>query len=106
MAEKRGETEKLRYDFNTAGVLEVFIPKLNGWYRVTGREFRSFDGKRRITLPTEVHLGKVDVPMETFDYWGPVYMFGSNKEVAYTNSGSLFTGKIWDEARKISNQRG
>jgi len=106
MAEKRGETEKLRYDFDTAGVLEVFVPNLDGWYRVTGREFRSFDGLRRITLPTEIHLGRVEVPMETFDYWGPVYMFGTNKEMTYTNSGSMHTGAIWDQARKISNQRG
>lgn len=106
MAEKRGETEKLRYDFNTAGVLEVYIPKLEDWYRVTGREFRSFDGLRRITLPTEVHLGNVDVPMETFEYWGPVYMFGTNKEMTYTNSGSMHTGEVWDKNRKISERRG
>jgi hypothetical protein len=106
MAEKRGETEKLIYDFNTAGVLEIYMPKLEGWYRVTGREFRSFDGLRRITLPTEIHLGRVQVPMETFEYWGPVYMFGTNKEMAYTNSGSMYTGKIWENNRKTSESRG
>ena len=35
MAEKRGATEKLRYDFNTAGVLEIYINET--WTRVTGR---------------------------------------------------------------------
>jgi hypothetical protein len=106
MAEKRGETEKLTYDFNTAGLLEVFVPKLDGWYRVTGREFRSFDGLRRITVPTECRLGTVQVPMETFEYWGPVFMFGTNQEMSYTNSGSMYTGKIWDSARETSEKRG
>ena len=104
MAEKRGETEKLRYDFNTAGVLEIYINET--WTRVTGREFRSFDGLRRITEPTHAELGNVHVPMKTYEYWGPVYMFGSNKEMNYTNSGSLYTGKLWNETRKISENRG
>lgn len=104
MAEKRGATEKLRYDFNTAGVLEIYINET--WTRVTGREFRSFDGLRRITAPTYAELGNVQVPMETYEYWGPVYMFGSNKEMAFTNSGSLYTGKLYNETRKISENRG
>lgn len=104
MAEKRGETEKLRYDFNTSGCLEVYMN--DTWYRATGREFRSFDGPRRITEPTKVELGNVDVPMKTYDYWGPVYMFGTNKEMTYTNSGSMYTGKIWERDRKISENRG
>lgn len=104
MAEKRGATEKLIYDFNTAGVLEIYLNER--WVRVTGREFRSFDGLRRITLPTHTELGNVKVPMETYEYWGPVFMFGSNKEMAYTNSGSLYTGKLWNETRKISENRG
>lgn len=104
MAEKRGETEKLRYDFNTAGLLEIFFK--DKWVRVTSKDFRSFDGQRRITLPTKVELGNVQVPMETYEYWGPVFMYGTNKEMAYTNSGSLYTGKIWDRDRKISENRG
>ena len=51
MSEKRGHVVKLHYDFDTAGVLEIWMPKLEGWYRVTSREFRSYDGKRRITKP-------------------------------------------------------
>ena len=105
MAEKRGEIEKLRYDLNTAGMLEVFMPSLDGWYRVTSKEFRSFDGLRRITEPTKVELGNVIVPMKTYDYWGPVYMWGTNKEMSYTNSGSLYKGEIWDRRNEISNQR-
>ena len=103
MAEKRGATEKLRYDFNTAGVLEIYINET--WTRVTSREFRSFDGLRRITAPTYAELGNVQVPMETYEYWGPVYMWGTNKEMSYTNSGSLYKGEIWDRRNEISNQR-
>jgi len=64
--EKTGNTEKLKYDFNTASNLEVFIPNLNDWYRVTSREFRSFTGKRRIN---------------NVEYDGPVYVYNSNKRV-------------------------
>ena len=49
MAEKRGHLEKMMYDFPTEAVLEVCIK--GKWYRVTSREFRSFDGKRRYTKP-------------------------------------------------------
>ena len=104
MAEKRGETEKLKFDFDTAGCLEIFMNEK--WYRVTSREFRSFDGPRRITKPTDVQLGNVDIPLVTEEYWGPVYMFGTNKLMTFTNSGSLFTGELWDKARRTSEERG
>ena len=104
MAEKRGEIEKLRNDFNTSGVLEIFLNNKK-WYRTTSKDFRSFDGQRRITEPTECKLGNVIVPMETYEYWGPVFLFGTNKEVAFTNSGSLHTGKIYKDRQKIYEQR-
>jgi len=81
MSEKKGETEKLVYNFNTAGVLEVFKPTLNNWYRVTAREFRSFDGKRRITEPTKVEKGNPWVEMRTYDYFGPIFLWGTNMEL-------------------------
>lgn len=90
MAKKTGHTEKLVYDFNTEGCLEVYMN--DKWYRATAKEFRSFDGLRRIIQPTY--------------YWGPVYLFGTNKIVQFTNSGSLHTGKLWNEAREISKQKG
>ncbi len=45
MAEKRGETEKMVYDFNTAGVLEVYMPRLKDWYRVTKLQLDSWGAK-------------------------------------------------------------
>lgn len=104
MSEKRGETEKLTFDFNTAGLLEIYFKEK--WTRVTAREFRSFDGPRRISEPIECVLGNVNIEMKTYDYWGPVFMFGTNKEMHFANSGSLFTGKLWNKARKISENRG
>ena len=106
MTEKRGETEKLINDFNTAGVLEVYMPTLEGWYRTTAKDFRSFDGKRRITEPTEIELGNVVVPMITYEYTGPVYMFGTNREVEVANEGKIVTSPYWDNARESSEKRG
>lgn len=62
--EKTGNLVKMVYDFNTASNLEVFMVNLNGWYRVTSREFRSFNGKRRIN-------GEL--------YDGRVYLYNTNK---------------------------
>jgi hypothetical protein len=62
MGEKRGNTGKLHYDFNTAANLEVELDGI--WYRVTAREFRSFNNPRRISGES---------------YSGPVYLFGTNQ---------------------------
>ncbi len=104
MAEKTGHLVKLQYDFNTAGVLEVCMK--GTWHRATSIEFRSFDGKRRITEPTKTELGNVIVPMRTYDYNGPVYMFGTNNEVKTINEEKIVTSAYWDEARKQTEERG
>ena len=106
MAEKRGETEKLINHFDTAGVLEVFMTKLDGWYRVTSKDFRSFNGLRKITLPLTTERGNVDVEMQAYEYYGPVYKWGTNTIIEYTNSGSLETSKWWEQANRISKKRG
>lgn len=61
MSEKRGNTGKLIYDFNVAANLEVQIGDM--WCRVTARDFRSFNGARRIN---EV------------EYEGPIYLSNTN----------------------------
>jgi hypothetical protein len=76
MSEKRGNIVKLEYDFDTARNLEVYMPNLSNWFRVTSREFRSFNGERRIQ-------GK--------KYNGPVYLFGTNQTA---NTGKYELGKI------------
>lgn len=86
-AEKRGHLVKLEYDFNTAGVLEVCIK--DTWYRVTSRDFRSFDGPRRITQPEKQpgqgYKSFFNVNMITEEYYGPVYMHGTNNIVTPKN---------------------
>lgn len=106
MAEKRGETEKLVYDFDTAGLLEVYMPNLKGWYRVTSKEFRSFNGKRRISRPTEIILGKVDIETVTEDYYGPVYLYGTNIVADYIESGSIEESANYKKYKRISKNRG
>lgn len=105
MGEKRGHTIKIEYPFNTAGVLEVYYPDLDKWFRTTPSEFRSFDGRRRITEPEYVSRANRDIPMITEEYFGPVYMYGSNQVVEQTNSGMIIGGVKWEEARKISLER-
>ena len=75
MSEKTGNTEKMRYDFETAADLQVFLPIKADWYRVTSRQFRSWTGKRRIN---EV------------DYSGPVYLYGMNKRVNRIHSSKRY----------------
>lgn len=86
-AEKRGHLVKLEYDFNTAGVLEVCIK--GNWYRVTSRDFRSFDGPRRITQPEKQPGHGIEnffnIKMITEEYIGPLYMHGTNNIVEPKN---------------------
>ena len=105
-AEKKGHLVRLEYNFNTAGVLEVFL-KNEKWYRVTSSNFRSFDGKRRITEPTETIHGDVwNVKMRTYDYEGPVYLWGTNNTVPYKGTGEIISGSVREEFDKISGSRG
>ena len=71
MAEKRGNLEKLTYDFDTAKCVEGQYRDNEPWYRLTQREFRSFNGKRRIVTWDK------GTPIYT-DYDGPIFYFGTN----------------------------
>lgn len=104
MGEKTGHIEKITYEFNTAGVMEVFLKGI--WRRTTAREFRSFDGQRRITEPTKTELGNVLVPMRITEYDGPVYMFGTNKKVEKKGSETIVYSEHWENGRNITKKRG
>jgi hypothetical protein len=67
---KRGNTVKLKYDFNTANCVEV--QSKGRWTRVTERDFRSSNSPRRI-----VTWDKEDNPIYT-EYNGPIYYHGTN----------------------------
>jgi hypothetical protein len=84
MAEKTGNTVKLAYDFNTSGVCEVCIK--GNWYRTTAREFRSFDGNRRITEPVPQ-----SATQHMYDYNGPVYVVQTNIQVDRMYSETIIT---------------
>ena len=62
MSEKRGFTGQLHYDFDTSNNLEIKL-KSGVWYRVTSRDFRSYNGPRRINNEM---------------YNGPLYLHGTN----------------------------
>jgi hypothetical protein len=84
--EKTGQLVKIKYDFNTASNLEIFMPNLNGWYRVTSREFRSFNGDRRIN----------DVI-----YKGPVYLYNTNKKINKTKyEKHKLAGYKWESKKR------
>lgn len=108
MAEKRGHLEKMRYDFPTEAVLEVQIK--GTWYRTTSREFRSFDGHRRYTKPVQQpglgmkNLADLEFITVNFDE-GPVYMFGSNKEVVKMWDEKIVRTPYLDKINKISGSR-
>jgi hypothetical protein len=109
MAEKRGGLEKMKYDFPTEAVLEVQIK--GNWYRVTSREFRSFDGHRRYTKP-ERQPGLAfhdadEIPFITYDYdHGPLYMFGSNVEVEREWNEKMVSTPYYEETNAKSASRG
>jgi hypothetical protein len=44
--------------------------------------------------------------MMTYEHFGPVYTWGTNNVVAYSDTGSLEKNKQWEKARKISEKRG
>jgi len=71
MAEKRGNLEKLTYDFDTAKCVQGQYRDNEPWYQLTQREFRSFNGKRRIVTWNK------GTPIYT-DYDGPIFYFGTN----------------------------
>jgi len=102
MGEKRGDTGKLEIDFDSSGCLEVFMK--GQWFRTTSREFRSFDGKRRITLPIETKLGEVEVKTETRDYYGPVYMWGTNNAIKPTGSGKIISSSLRENFLNIEKR--
>ena len=87
--EKTGHIEKLKNDFDDSKLLEVYLPRLDNWYRVTCRDFRSFDGKRRIQ-------GK--------EYKGPLYAYGTNRLSTFNNTSTIVSSEVLNE-RKSRSQK-
>lgn len=101
MGEKRGFTGKLLYDFDVSALLEVQTEK-GSWVRLTARDFRSWDGPRRITINYMDESTKTSVLGEPQPYYGPLYIYGTNTQVEYHKSfkpisGERITAKVRDK---------
>lgn len=107
MGEKRGFTGKLKFDFHPVSLLEVqFNDGDERWYRVSAEYFRSFDGKRRISEPSVTIKGVAEVPLNVYDYEGPVYIWGTNTKVVKQNIGKIITGPEYEAHGAASKERG
>ena len=89
MAEKTGFVEKMEYLFNEAKHLEVYIPNLKNWYRVTPTDFRSWDGKRRI---------------QGEEYEGPLYAYGTNRKVSPKHNDQIIASEILNQRNERSQK--
>lgn len=107
MSEKKGFTGKLEYPFDRNGVLEVQL-KTGKWYRVTERDFRAYDGPRRITLQGRTIKGQYsDTEMQ--EYLGPVYLYETNSVVEPRRSFEFTKGDEWfkrERQLKLNANRG
>jgi glucan-binding YG repeat protein len=72
MSEKKGQLEKLRYNFDTAK--GVFVKMNDKMYRVTERDFRSHNGDRYIYTKLS------DGTYEYIPYKGPIYYHNTNQK--------------------------
>ena len=94
MTEKRGQLEKLKYNFDTAKA--VYVKMNNKMYRVTERDFRSFNGERFI-------LERVDGELQHVPYKGPIYYHNTNrkcKEPIGENKVQYAHDKPWVSVRR------
>tara|TARA_R110000782_G_scaffold1897_2_gene7704 strand:- start:263 stop:604 length:342 start_codon:yes stop_codon:yes gene_type:complete len=98
--EKRGGSpmQEMHMDFDRTAVMEVYSPIREKWNRTTERDFRSFDGERRLTVPSVAAKG-CQQTFSVLSYCGPVYSYGTNEIVPFTNSGRIKTSPVWDEDR-------
>lgn len=72
MSEKKGNTVKIVYDFESWKCLEIYVDSIDKWHRVIPKEFRAYSGKRRITT-----WDKDNNPIHD-EYNGPVYYYMTN----------------------------
>jgi|TARA_R110000782_G_scaffold87008_6_gene168477 hypothetical protein len=89
MNEKTGNTDKPEYLFNEAKCLEIYMPGLGRWHRVTPTDFRSFDGKRRLQ-------GEL--------YEGPLYAYGTNRRVIPEGNDQIVSSEVLIERNARSQK--
>ena len=76
------KTVTLKYDFEPYKCCEVKMGE--SWFRVTARQFRSFDGERRISTHVDENNQLI-----YRNYEGPVYLFKTNVVVEPKNRGEI-----------------
>ena len=89
MSEKTGFVEKMEYLFNEAKHLEIYMPTLNRWHRVTPTDFRSWDGKRRI---------------QGEEYEGPLYAYGTNRKVSPKHNNKIIPSEVLNQRNSRSQK--
>ena len=87
--EKTGFVEKMEYLFNEAKHLEIYMPGLSRWHRVTPTDFRSFDGKRRI---------------QGEEYKGPLYAYGTNRKVSPKHNNKIIPSEVLNQRNSRSQK--
>lgn len=89
----------LKYDFEPYKCCEV---KMNGsWYRVTARQFRSFDGERRISTGIDENNQLI-----YRSYEGPIYLFKTNVIVESQGTNNIVYTLEGDPRDKVPVARG
>jgi hypothetical protein len=87
MAEKKGSTVKLIYDFPTQLSTEVF--ESGEWSRTTCNRFRSFNGQRRI-----MKFDKQNQPYYE-EYNGPIFLYDTNIKLKdMTKKGYVYANDV------------
>jgi hypothetical protein len=76
------KTVTLKYDFEPYKCCEIKMGE--SWFRVTARQFRSFDGERRISTHVDENNQLIYQ-----NYEGPVYLFKTNVVVESKNRGEI-----------------
>jgi hypothetical protein len=93
------KTLTLKYDFEPYKCCEI---KTDGsWFRVTARQFRSFDGERRISTSIDENNQLI-----YRDYNGPIYLFKTNIIVESKGSNNFVYTSEGDPRDKMPVRNG
>lgn len=93
------KTVTLKYDFEPYRCCEVKMGE--SWFRVTARQFRSFDGLRRISTGIDNNNQLIYK-----NYEGPIYIFKTNTIVESKGSNNFVYSDEGDPRDKMPKQNG
>ena len=93
------KTVTLKYDFEPYKCCEVKLDE--SWFRVTARQFRSFDGLRRISTGIDNNNQLIYK-----NYEGSIYIFKTNTVVEAEESNNFIYSDEGDPRDKMPKQNG